>query len=317
MAQDPASPELARACWQAVKRKLFSYLGAKQPVAPDSSTGRSSRKLASSSALSPASRRRRRNNSVMNANSNDSEDSNADDDASWAWRQGVTTTARALPPTRSITTTDQSYPAHLMGESSRGQHYQPSRGVHFQKQERDYDDYASYGRRKHGPKEEVQQRHRQTTTTMAPHSSGALVPPLWEAARPRGVDGRGITAAAGTEFGVESRPGLPMRRRDLDGGSSSHVVATSTQEASAGFSGGMVAHSSSFGSYGGMVEWDPYPDDDYDDDDDDDDDLNDNTNGRYRRDELGELVGHGRHGSKAASRGVYENAQRRRRTTNQ
>lgn len=281
----------------------------------------SSSRLTPSPTLPPG--RHRRNNTTTTTNNNN-EDTNTFDDSSWAWRRGATTSARELPPTSGSTIMNQSYPVRLVDGSLRGDYRNPSRGVHFENQERDYYDYAGYGRHKHGQNEKDQQRPiRTTVTSMAPHSSGQLVPPR-KVRRPGGVDDRGETAG-GTEFGVARRPRLPMMRWREEGGGSRVSIAPAHQQATGGVPGDKGLNSSSPNAVGsrGRVEWDPYPDDDGDDDGDNTNDksnwnlnnININNSRYFMGDEVGDLARHAGRASKASSRGVYKSAHRKRRTS--
>eukprot|EP00903_Cladosiphon_okamuranus_P008279 g7968.t1 len=209
--KDPAAPELARACLKAIKEKLLSYLGGQQPAMPDSSVDRSNSATDASSVLRATSRRRKI--STIDP---------GNEAAFWAADRGAERrSSTLLPPSISRTTT-----------TDRLQH--PRRHAENESWTQDFP--------RNYPREKELSERRADPATMAPHSSGALLPP-WRVGR-----GAGSRAGANREAA-----GAPKWWRE--GGGSSRAPSRSRRK-------GFLSESEEeyvFGPGTGM-EWGPYPD---------------------------------------------------------
>eukprot|EP00752_Nemacystus_decipiens_P007445 g6654.t1 len=157
--KDPASPELARACWRAVKDKLLSYLGGQQPALRESSLDRDNAASGPSSLRRAG--RRRKINTV--------DDNNSSNEATFWPSDKFTASQITRPATIGTTAMDRLYAV----DDDRTKHTTGNTGN------------VRFGDRDYLQEKELSER-RPDSAAMAPHSSGALFPP-WKAGGGAGI----------------------------------------------------------------------------------------------------------------------------------
>ncbi|CAM9409572.1 unnamed protein product [Ectocarpus sp. 6 AP-2014] len=239
--KDPATPELARACWNAVKSKLLSYLG-QSPVVPGSVVD-TNNTLASLS--TPTAARRRTlyaNDSTNYVDMRRDKYGNKTSGASSASRRATTANTRLHSAGDAIT--ERSYLA-VPRPSSRHQS-RPRRYLDDdQREEPPYYGYAAADRRYRRKGEDLQLHP--APGYMAPYSSGAILPE--QSGGGLKLEEDGFSAARGAQ---------PTRWREYGGNGRDHTLPAKDVR----FLGENEARSSEPRR---RVEWDPYPDDDDDD----------------------------------------------------
>ncbi|CAM9127135.1 unnamed protein product [Ectocarpus fasciculatus] len=240
--KDPASPELARACWNAVKSKLLSYLG-QPPVIPGSAVDTNN---TLTSLSTPRAGRRRTpyaNDSTDYVDMCRGENGNSETPgASSASRRAPAANTQLHSAGNAIT--DRSYlavPRPSSRDRSRPRRYLDD----DQREEAPYYGYAAAERRYHRKGEDVQWQP--APGYMSRYSSGAILP---------NQSGRGLKLEE-DEFSA-ARGAQPPRWREFGGNGGDHTLPARGVR----FLGENEARSSEPRR---RVEWDPYPDDDDDD----------------------------------------------------
>ncbi|CAN0332151.1 unnamed protein product, partial [Ectocarpus sp. 13 AM-2016] len=239
--KDPATPELARACWNAVKSKLLSYLG-QPPVVPGSVVD-TNNTLTSLSTLTAARRRTFYSDDSTNyVDMRRDENGNKTLGASSASRQ--VTTAETQQHCAGDAITERSYLA-VPRPSTRDQSWPRRYLDDDQKEESPYYGYAA-----------VDRRHRQKGEDLPWHPAPGYMAPYFS----REI----LPAHSGGDLNLEedafpaARGAQPTRWREYGGNGRDHTLPAKD----ARFLGENEARSSEPRR---RVEWNPYPDDDDDD----------------------------------------------------
>ncbi|CAN0405888.1 unnamed protein product [Ectocarpus sp. 12 AP-2014] len=239
--KDPATPELARACWNAVKSKLLSYLG-QPPVVPGSVVD-TNNTLTSLSTPTAARRRTLYSNDSTNyVDMRRDENGNKTPGASWASRQATTANTQLYSAGDAIT--ERSYlavPKPSTRDQSRPRRYLDD----DQKEESPYYGYAAADRRYRRKGEDLQWHP--APGYMAPYSSGAILP-----------EHSGGDPNLEEDAFPSARGAQPTRWREYVGNGRDRTLPAKD----ARFLGEKEARSSEPRR---RVEWNPYPDDDDDD----------------------------------------------------